>query len=149
MFRHEIDAGPFGRLSKQGRHATNWSGRVLLPAFAEAFDLTLHGTAEGPLPEQIAAMEALVRDAASIRLAASKPMLDLYREAPLDRLPAADDPQAVWDVLSPAFVEICDRSYYGDDRICIVIVFESREEPGFMPAIETADGRFVGVLSGT
>ncbi len=42
-----------------------------------------------------------------------------------------------------------DESYYRDGRINIMIIFVSQLAEPFLPAIETADGRYVGVLSGT
>lgn len=37
----------------------------------------------------------------------------------------------------------------GDGRIAVLIAFQSLQEPGFAPTIETANGCFEEVLSGT
>lgn len=58
-------------------------------------------------------------------------------------------PARIWDFLRPEFIEVCDSSYYKDGRIFIAIAFASTQAPDFLPAIETADGAFVQVLSGT
>lgn len=149
MFRYEIEAPPFGRLWKQGQHSKVWTGRIELEGFDGPFDMVLRATAEGPLPEQSTALTRIVAEARALRDQAAAAMLDIYRETGLDMGSIGSDPTRIWDLLQPAFIEICDRSYYRDGRICILVVFASREEPEFVPTIETADGSYADVLSGT
>jgi len=51
--------------------------------------------------------------------------------------------------VQPEEIEVSDESYYRDGRIFVALIFGSTQEPSFAPAIETVDGIFVRVLSGT
>jgi hypothetical protein len=149
MFKYEISCAPFGKLSKQGEHTKNWTGLLSLPAFSGEFNVIIHGAKDGPLPLQVKAIERLLADDLPIKKRASAPMFDMHVKAGFAVNYIDDNAERIWELLKPEMVEVCDESYYRDGRICIVIVFGSRLEPDFAPAIETADGSFVGVLGGT
>lgn len=42
-----------------------------------------------------------------------------------------------------------DNRYYRDGRIAVLLIFGSKLEPDFAPAIETANGDFKQVVSGS
>ena len=149
MFKYEIQSPPFGVLTKDGKFSKIWNGTLILPCFGKPFDILVRGTADGPLSRQALAMQRIVAEADEIKGRATVPMRNLYEEVGL--LPASfgNDSDRIWDFLEPSFIEVSDESYYEDGRIAVTIAFQSLHEPEFVPAIETADGEFVEVLSGT
>jgi hypothetical protein len=76
-------------------------------------------------------------------------MTALHRSSRLlpdeQHVPASD----IWRLLQPEQIEVSSTSYYGDGKIAILMIFGSTLVRDFAPAIETADGQFVQVLSGT
>lgn len=76
-------------------------------------------------------------------------MAELHRQSGLcsPAMDAGDD--EVWSLLRPEEIEVSDDRYFRDGRIAIALIFGSTLEPDFAPAIETANGDFRQVLSGT
>jgi len=120
-----------------------------LTCFDEPFDLIVRGSVDGPLPGQIDAVRRILSDADGLKVQATTPMVEMFADCDLPT-PALGMPHdRIWALLSPAFIEVADESYYSDGRIAVLIAFQSLQEPSFVPAIETANGRFEEVLSGT
>ena len=128
----------FGRIEYFGSY---WKGAVQLGVFGKRFDLIVRAGRDGPSAAQVAAMSQLVSDAV--------PMLAIHRDAPGFPGDGSAAGELIWDLLQPEQIGVLDVSYYGDGRIAILITFGSSLHPDFAPAIETADGHFVQVLSGT
>ena len=153
MFKYEIHNPSFGTLTKEGKFSKIWKGSLILPCFIKPFEVLVRGTADGPLPRQVAAMQHIVTEADDIKRLATLPMRALYEQSDLLSPSFGDDSNRIWDFLDPAFIEVSNESYYEeeyeDGRIAVAIAFQSIHEPNFIPAIETADGWFIGVLSGT
>ncbi len=126
-----------------------WEGSVDLPALGGSFPLILRATRDGPSEQQIAAMTGVVSAAMAIRQAAGSGMVEVHQESTLLPHDLGADANGIWRYLLPCQVEIADDSYYRDGRIAVLIIFTSTQHEDFAPAIETADGHFVGVLSGT
>ena len=145
----DIDRTPFGRL-RYGKEygAEFWLGGVTLPGFDQPFSIVVRAGRSGPSERQTAAMTAVAANASLLRQQATQPMAELHREAPLPFSEEAEDSE-VWAILQPGEIEVSDESYYRDGRIFVGLIFYSTVEPDFAPAIETADGHFVQVLSGT
>lgn len=126
-----------------------WEGSVDLEPFGGSFPVIVRATRDGPSNAQISAMARVISDAVSIRKLASKEMVDLHEEGEISPSGLDSDVDGIWQHLRPCQVEVTDESYYGDGRIAVLIIFESTQQVDFAPAIETADGSFVEVLSGT
>lgn len=143
----ELEIAPFGRL-RYGREygVEYWRGAIALSSFEQAFALTVRAGRSGPSPRQVAAMTRLAASAVAIHRQATGPMAELHRRSGLCSLAGED---AVWSVLRPEEIEVSDERYLGDGRIAVLLIFVSTLEPGFAPAIETADGEFRHVLSGS
>lgn len=101
------------------------------------------------MASRISGIEKILAEADKLRTSAAPLLLDLCRQTPPSSVNADIEPDLIWTHFQPYFIEICDASYYGDKRFAILIAFEAHAEPAFVSAIETADGRFIGVLSGT
>lgn len=143
----DIDRTPFGRLRYGKKYgAEYWQGSVTLPGFGQPFSLVVRAGQNGPSERQTAAMIGAVANASSLREQATQPMAELHKEA---GLPFSGGDKNVWSILQPEEIEVSDESYYRDGRIFVALIFGSTLEPEFAPAIETADGYFVQVLSGT
>lgn len=126
-----------------------WESMVDLQAFGGPFSLIVRAKREGPSDAQATAMSRLISNAASIRGLASREMIAEHEECGLLPRNLESGADSIWQHLSPSQVEVSDESYYGDGRIAVIIIFESAQHMDFAPAIETADGHFVQVLSGT
>lgn len=126
-----------------------WEGTVDLEPFGGSFQVIVRAKRDGPSNAQIRALARLVSEAATIRSLAGKDMVHVHEESKLLPPGLGSDADGIWQHLQPSQVEISDESYYGDGRIAVLIIFESLREADFAPAIETADGQFVEVLSGT
>lgn len=143
----DIDHAPFGRLQYGKEYgAEYWRGSVTLPGFVQPFSLTVRAGRSGPSVRQTAAMIAVEADASLLLEQATQPMIELHREA---GLPSPGGDKNVWSILQPEEIEVSDETYYQDGRIFLALIFSSTVEPDFAPAIETADGRFLQVVSGT
>ncbi|MFC4254740.1 hypothetical protein GRI97_04840 [Altererythrobacter xixiisoli] len=144
--RPTADWPTFGTL-RYGSHY--WEGSLDLPAFGGPFPLILRATSDGPTPSQTAALARVLAEAANIRAAASAEMVAVHEESGLLPADLGSAPDAIWQNLLPCQIEVSDAAYYGDGRIAVLIIFESTQHGDFAPAIETVDGEYVGVLSGT
>ncbi len=127
-----------------------WTAPLVLAPFGPApFELILRAGRSGPSPAQSAALQRVVADAAALRSAASAAMAELHREGGLWPGSASGDaPEQTWQWLEPMQIEVSD-SYFDDGRCAVLLIFASRLQADFAPAIETADGAFVQVLGGT
>lgn len=135
----------FGKLE----FTTHWRGHIALAFDERPFEVLVRAKRGGPSANQIAAMKVLTTNALQIRAQATPYMATLHRSAwffPTQTL-ASDD--QIWDHLIPNQIEVSDESYYGDGRIASLIIFGLKSHQDYGPAIETADGSFVQVLSGT
>ncbi|TPG55939.1 hypothetical protein EAH89_13455 [Roseomonas nepalensis] len=128
-----------------------WQGTLVLNDFEKPFRLIVRAKQEGPSSEQATAMSTLVTSLASIRRAATAPMTELHRESELLPDPAGMSGDRIWSYLEPEQIEVSDARYYrnGNGSIAILLIFNSTQNMDFSPAIETTDGRFRQVLSGT
>ncbi|MBR0644865.1 hypothetical protein [Plastoroseomonas hellenica] len=140
----------FGRLTYDTQYGESWwSGEVKLAAFDKPFPVLVRAKGDGPSQAQTIAFSRIIAGSEDLRRRASKPMADLHREGGL--LPGGADArdEAVWNHLVPEQIEMSDERYYRDGRIMGALLFVSTLHDSFVPAIETADGEFVRVLSGT
>lgn len=143
-----IERAPFGGLRYGSRYgAEYWEGDIVLPGVG-TFAIIVRAGREGPSRAQVAAMRRLVRDIGEIRRLAASPMADLHRECGLT-LPDGGRDESVWSILQAEQIDMADEGYHRDGRIFAALIFGSTVEPDFAPAIETADGVFQQVLSGT
>ena len=126
-----------------------WEGTIHLEPFGGSFPIIVRAKREGPSASQVAAMSRVVSEAASIKALASAGMVEVHEESELLPSGVGPHPETIWQHLAPSQIEVCDETYYGDGRIAVLLIFEASEQPDFAPAIETADGTFVEVLSGT
>lgn len=145
-----MDYAPFGRLRYGCEHGVEyWRGSIALPSFELPFLLIVRASQAGPSRRQTAAMTDLLVNAVAVKREATGPMADLHRKNS-QTLTAADSSDAdVWEHLQPAEIDVSDDAYFGDGRIAILLIFGSKLEPSFAPAIETADGAFQQALTGT
>ena len=141
-----LELAPFGRIEYFSAY---WRGSLRLSAFENEFDLIVRARRDGPSAAQIAALAHLAANAAAIKETAAEPMIDVHRQSGLLADDLVDAPRRIWDLLEPEQIEVADESYYGDGRIAILMIFGSRLDEDFAPAIETADGTFADALSGT
>ena len=141
-----VDVAPFGRLQYGAEY---WRGSTTLSSFEQPFALIVRAGRIGPSPQQIAAMTSLMTNAAAIKRQATEPMAELHRESglPFPEMDAGND--KVWSILQPEEIEVSDDFYYRDGRIAALLIFGSKLEPDFAPAIETANGDFKQILSGS
>ncbi len=147
VFKRQISTYPaLGELRYGCRY---WKGTIVLEALGGSFDLIVRASRDGPSAAQIAAMSRAIADAASIKIAASKKMADLHAYSEILSVSLNSNAYGIWGYLHPLEIEVSDESFYEDGRIAIFIIFESTLHRDFAPAIETADGFFVEVLSGT
>lgn len=147
VFKRPTSTSPtFGTLQYGSGY---WEGMVDLAPLGGSFQVIVRARRDGPSDAQIAAMSRVISDAGSIRGAASKDMIDVHEESELLPSGLGSDADGIWRHLQPSQVEVCDESYYDDGRIAVLIIFESTQHGDFAPAIETADGYYVEVLSGT
>jgi hypothetical protein len=117
--RHTVNCPPFGRLKYGSAH---WQGEVELGTFEGMLRVIVRAKRDGPTDAQIAAMTRLLSDV-----------------------------HHIWQYLSPCEIEVSDENYFGsgDNRINIMIIFESPQHLDFFPAIVTIDGYFEECVSGT
>ena len=144
--RHTMTYPTFGTLQYGSGY---WEGMVELEPFGGSFQVIVRATRDGPSDAQIAAMSRVIADAVALRKVATKEMVDVHEESELLPDDLGSDADGIWRHLHPSQVEVADESYYEDGRIAVLIIFESTQHGDFAPAIETADGSFVEVLSGT
>ena len=145
-----MDHAPFGGLSYGCEHGVEyWRGSVVLSPFDRPFLLIVRAGRAGPSPRQVAAMTRLLANAVALRREASGPMAELHRENGffLSVSGAAED--RVWEHLQSGEIDVSDDTYYRDGSIAILLIFDSKLDPSFAPAIETADGVFQQALTGT
>ncbi|NTE89604.1 hypothetical protein [Agrobacterium rubi] len=141
-----IDRPPFGRLGYGKQYgAEYWRGSLSLPGFGQPFSLIVRAGLGGPSARQAAAVTAVVLNVSSLREQATQPMAELHKQA---GLPLFGEDKNVWSFVQPEEIDVSDEGYYRDGRILVALIFGSMSEPAFAPAIETADGHFVQVLSG-
>lgn len=126
-----------------------WEGTIQLEPFAGSFPVIVRAKRDGPSASQIVAMSRVVSEASSIKASASAGMVEVHEQSELLPSDLGPHSEAIWKYLSPSQIEVCDETYYGDGRIAVLLIFEASGQPDFAPAIETADGTFVEVLSGT
>lgn len=126
----------FGTLQYGSRY---WEGSLDLPPFRAPFPIIIRALREGPTPAQTAA----------IRGKASADMVDMHRQSGLLPSDPGPEPAAIWQHLLPWQIEVSDAAYYGNGQITVLIILESTQHCDLVPAIETADGDYVGVLPGT
>lgn len=146
----ERDFPVFGRLTYGAQRGESWwSGEVRLAAFDKPFPVLVRAKGDGPSEAQTIAFSRIIAGSEELRRRASKPMADLHREGGLLPGGAGASDEAVWNHLVPEQIDISDERYYRDGRIMAALLFVSTRHDSFVPAIETADGAFVQVLSGT
>jgi hypothetical protein len=146
----EIDCVPFGSL-RYGKEygAEYWLGGITLPGFEKDFSLIVRAGRDGPSQRQAAAMTAVLANASMLRQQATSAMAELHRDIGLPFANGTTEGKDVWSSLNPEQIDVSDESYYRDGRIFVGLIFGSTLEPDFAPAIETADGNYVQVLSAT
>lgn len=83
-----------------------WEGTIDLEALGGSFQLIVRATRDGPSGEQISAMSRVVSDAASIRKAAAKEMVDVHEESELLPDDLGPDAGDIWRHLHPSQVEV-------------------------------------------
>lgn len=125
-----------------------WLGEIFLDTFHETVEIIVRAKKDGPLASQFDAMRNFLAAQHQIKQLATQHMVELHQQCGF-KLDFHDD-EKIWDVLTPIQIEISDDQYYEYDRdIAILIVFSSKLEQDFLPAIETKQGLFREVLSGT
>ncbi|WEI17559.1 hypothetical protein PY247_14100 [Acinetobacter proteolyticus] len=146
--RHIVNCPPFGKLKYGSAH---WLGEVELDAFEGMYRVIVRAKRDGPTDAQIAAMTRLLSDVTTIKTLASKAMVDLFEDCELLPSDFGSDVHHIWQYLSPCEIEVSDENYFGggDNRINIMIIFESPQHLDFFPAIVTIDGYFEECVSGT
>ncbi len=123
MFGKTLFWPPIGHLHSQGR-CKWWQGQWVLPVFGDvAFDVLLHARAEGPLADQYTACIALLNHAEALRQQATEPMVRLLQDGDVVPPHMVLNSDNVWLYLSPASLEVCDPSYYGDGDIAVCLGF--------------------------
>ena len=146
----EINHSPFGHLRYGKEYGVEyWRGSITLSCFEQPFALIVRAGRGGPSQQQAAALTAVVKSASMIQQQATTPMVKAHREAGISFETRNTGNGDVWSILQPEEIEVSDESYYRDGRIFVALIFGSTQEPSFAPAIETVDGIFVRVLSGT
>lgn len=105
MFDRHLDCPPFGRLVAQGQGSV-WEGTIDLPHLGAAFELRVHGRREGPMPEQAAAFERLLANAAHIRAQATPALVAYLLECEVVPEEVALCEADLWLHLQPCWIEV-------------------------------------------
>lgn len=125
-----------------------WKGEIFLDAFNEIVELIVRANKEGPLASQFDAMRNFLAAQHRIKQLATQQMFELHQQCGF-KLDSHNDDK-IWELLTPIQLEVSDDQYYENDTdIAILILFSSKLEQDFLPAIETKQGLFHQVLSGT
>lgn len=147
VFQQQVKNDPvFGQIIY---FSSYWKGQLTLSAFDQPFSLIIRASREGPTPAQRHAMQQIIAEATTLRQLATTPMLEMHQECGILPPDACAVEQPVWCYLQPEQIDVTDDQYYQDNRIAILLIFISNQNEDFAPAIETADGQFISVLSGT
>ncbi|HEY4250507.1 MAG TPA: hypothetical protein VGM87_04890 [Roseomonas sp.] len=134
----------FGTLTRdQSEDEVWWDGHVALPGLARRCAvMVMDAGTEGPTAAQAAAMRRILDSAAEIRRLATAPLIASHQAIGLLPLAAAADPDRIWDVLDPEWIEVADPRQGNDGRIAVALMFGSTQHAIFAWAIETLDGVF-------
>lgn len=125
-----------------------WLGEIFLDAFHETVEIIVRAKKDGPLASQFDAMHKFLATQDHIKQLATQQMFELHQQCGF-KLDFHHD-EKIWDVLTLIQIEVSDDQYYENDKdIAILIVFSSKLEQNFLPVIETKQGLFHEVLSGT
>lgn len=140
MFPKSIDWPPAGKLQGQGR-AKAWDGRIAIAPFGD-FALRVHGTAEGPTPEQTTAMQKVLLNAEALREAAAVPMIAMIEDGRILPDGLVLDAASLWTYLKPSFVEVAPPNYDPSGAIAISVGFEMPWWEEHLLHFRTIDGAF-------
>ena len=110
LFSKTIEATAFGKLHSSGQSKV-WEATLELAELGK-FLVRVHGTKDGPKPEQCTAWAQLLTNAAQIRADAWPRILEFLKEAPALPDGIALNADLLWQQMAPEFIEVHASNEY-------------------------------------